>query len=363
MFHVVSRFARDDWWLDRAGARDAYLEYLGEASAAGGVEVLAYCLMSNHVHLVVVQGERPLERFTKSLHTGFAGWVHRSVRGRKARGAVFAERPRTLLVEKDTYLLELVRYVHNNPVRAKVVRRARSSDWSSHQAYVGEAQPPEWLRVGYVLERFGGSARKAAAAFGAFVDEGRKQERRPELSGALDASDAAAARRGLGDGHRVADGILGSDAFVARMVADGKRVTQALSARQSATRAGAVGRPTVRQVIDAVLAHKDVDPLELEERPRTQASASVKRLVVWLWVHEYAGKQIEVARALGLPSAMVSRYYGQALQAAGDYDQEATLVTVRLRKQSRTTARSKRTPTPATEDAQRVRYYVDVDET
>ena len=152
VFHVVSRFARDEWWLDREGARDAYLRYLGEASQAGGVEVLAYCLMSNHVHLVVVQGERPLERFTKSLHTGFAGWAHRGARGKKARGAVFADRPRTLLVEQDSYLLSLVRYVHNNPVRAGVSRFARSSEWSSHQAYIGRVEAPEWLRLGYVLE-------------------------------------------------------------------------------------------------------------------------------------------------------------------------------------------------------------------
>jgi hypothetical protein len=273
---------------------------------------------------------------------------------------VFAERPRTLLVEKDTYLLELVRYVHNNPVRAKVVRRARSSDWSSHQAYIGETQPPKWLRLGYVLGRFGGSARKAAAAFDAFVDDGRREGRRPELSGALDAADAAAARRGLGDGHRVGDGILGSDAFVARVIADGERVTQALSARHSHKRSGASGRPTVRAVIDAVLRHKDVDPLVLEERPRTQAAATVKRLVVWLWLHEYAGKQSEVGRALGLDSSMVTRYYGQALAVAGDYDEEATAVTALLRKK---TPKSTRKVTAATADAHPVRYYVDVDET
>ena len=70
VFHVVTRFARDEWWLEREGAREAYLEFVGSAVSKSDTEVLAYCLMSNHVHLVLVQGERSLERFMKSVQTG-----------------------------------------------------------------------------------------------------------------------------------------------------------------------------------------------------------------------------------------------------------------------------------------------------
>jgi REP element-mobilizing transposase RayT len=361
VFHVVSRFSRDEWRLDVAGAREAYLDYLGHAATTGGVEVLAYCLMSNHVHLVVVQGERPLERFTKSLHTGFSGWSHRHARGRKAQGPVFAGRPRSVLVDKDAYLLELVRYVHNNPVRAGVARFARSSDWSSHQAYVGRVDAPKWLRIGDVLSQFGSRTRRAAERFDAFVDEGRAEERRPELSGTSSRADLALVHAALGNGHRLSDGIVGSDAFVARVRGKGKRVADALSRRGSERRAGAVGRPTVRQVIDAVLRYKHVDAIELSERPRSRNSAGVKRLAIWMWVHEYEGKQIEVARALGLDTGVASHYYRQAVAAAGDFDQEATAVTAMIEARRGTKKTGK--VTPATADAIRVRYHVDVDET
>lgn len=361
IFHLVSRFARDEWWLERDGARQGYLDLLERTSRSTDVAVLAYCLMSNHIHLVVVQGQASLERFTKCVHTGFAGWVHRSQSRRKALGPVFAGRPRSLLVEQDSYLLELVRYVHNNPVRAGLVRYARNSTWSSHQAYVGRVQMPQWLRVGYVLEHFGRRATRAAKQFDAFVDEGRIQGRRAELSGASDAGEAAWVRRTLGDGHRVSDGVLGSNEFVTRVRKDVERVEAALTSRGLERRAGAIGRPSVREVIDAVLQLQQLDPIELQERPRGRAVSAAKRLAIWVWVHEYQGQQIDVARALSLDTSVVSRYYGQALQEAGEFDELATAVTALLRKRQRGT--KDRCVTKATQDALPVRYYVDVEET
>ncbi len=358
VFHLVSRFVREQPLLDREGARDTYLELLGKAAEKSDATVLAYCLMSNHVHLVVVQGEPPLGRFSKSLHTGFAKWVNER-RGRKAQGPVFAGRPRTLLVEEDAYLFQLVRYVHNNPVRAGVVRSARSSAWSSHRAYIGREVAPDWLRVGYVLDQFERDARHAAAKFDAFVEHGRKEPRRPELSGALDANEAATVRRTMGDGHRVSDGVLGSDTFAKKVRRDANRVQAALSTRGSERRAGALGRPTAREVIDAVLAHRGVDALELEKGPRSRTSAGVKKLAVWMWVHEYAGQQVEIARALGLGTSVVSRHYGDALRSAAEYDEEATVIVARLAKQKKHRA-PKRTAADA--DGVRVRYHVDVAE-
>ncbi|MFI5308181.1 MAG: hypothetical protein ACHQ53_12550, partial [Polyangiales bacterium] len=78
-----------------------------------------------------------------------------------------------------------------------------------------------------------------------------------------------------------------------------------------------------------------VDALELEQRPKSARSSGVKRLAVWLWVHEYAGRQVEVARALALDTSVVSRHYGEALAAAGDFDEEATAVKALLAKRKR----------------------------
>jgi hypothetical protein len=83
----------------------------------------------------------------------------------------------------------------------------------------------------------------------------------------------------------------------------------------------------VREVIDAVLELLELSAIELQARPRTQRCAQAKRLAIWVWVQEYAGQQIEVARALGLDTGVVSRYYGQAIALAGELDEQASAVT------------------------------------
>lgn len=335
VFHLVSRFARDEPWLDRPGARDAYLNAIGVALGQSDVQVLAYCLMSNHVHLVVIQGEHSLERFTKSVHVSFARWV-RAHRGRsQAPGAVFAERPRTLLVDREQYLPELVRYVHNNPVRAGVSRFARSSAWSSHPAYVGKASAPKWLRLEHVLDRFGKTPTSAAPQFDAFVDAGRKQPRRPDLSGAANHAEARALGRGLSDGHRLSEGILGTNRFVTRVQKNKQRVQAALLDHAVEHRSGAAKTPRLREVAKATRDLLEFDAAELKAHPRSARSVAVKRLVTWVWVHGCQGHQIDVARAFGMTTGAVSRHYGHAIANAVAYDKQSSAVMALLRKQTR----------------------------
>lgn len=360
VFHLVSRFARDDWWLDKWGARAAYLQGVERALQQCDAEVLAYCLMSNHVHLVVVQGEIALERFTKSVHTYFAGWIGKRWRPKgKSLGPIFADRPRIVLVDRDAYLLHLVRYVHNNPVRAGLVKRARQSDWSSHQAYIGRTSAPTWLRIGYVLDRFGKRASSAMAKFDAFVDEGRVDSRRPDLSGALDASEASLVRKQFGDGFRVSDGILGDEEFIRRVLSDFKVVDTALSSYKREIRRGAAERPRLRRVWEQVLESLEIDVIAFELRPRAARHVHAKRMLMWLWVREYGGKQIDVARFLGITTASASGLYGYVVRNAGDFDTEGSAIAIELEKRS---GKRSRRDSSVGVGVSRVRYHVDVDE-
>jgi hypothetical protein len=192
------------------------------------------------------------------------------------------------------------------------------------------------------------------------VNEGWGQERRAELSGAADAGEAAAVRARLGDGYRISDGILGSDAFVAKVTADAERVQAALSGRHTELRAGPVGRPSAREVYDAVLELLQLEPIEVENRPRGRRAARAKRLAIWVWLHEYGGQQIDVARVTGVDTGVVSYHYGKAMQTPGDYDEQATAVVALLERRRKPRPRAR---TSATAGAHQVRYLVDVQET
>lgn len=125
---------------------------------------LAYCLMSNHLHFAMLAGEQPLDSWAKRVNSPFANWLNKQ-RGRL--GAIFAERPSSRIVP-NSRTLDVIAYIHNNPVRAKVVNSANESTWSSHRAYVGAAAIPKWLHVEKGLRRCGFGGRPQA--FGESVD-------------------------------------------------------------------------------------------------------------------------------------------------------------------------------------------------
>jgi REP-associated tyrosine transposase len=99
MIHVISRFHDRRFYLDISGAREKYLELLGKAATTHDCRVIAYCLMSSHVHLVLQLGNDPLGMFTKKIHSPFSTWVNRQ---RKGLGTVLADRPKSVLVHTET---------------------------------------------------------------------------------------------------------------------------------------------------------------------------------------------------------------------------------------------------------------------
>lgn len=299
--------------------RAQYLDLLGKALGKTDAQVLAYCLMSNHVHLVVVHGDEPLERLLKPVHTGFALRLHRRQGRRKRQGPVFADRPRRVLVQDDEYLLQLVRYVHNNPVRAGVVPDAASASayWSSHRAYLGVSEAPEWLRIGYVLERFGKRRAAARQRFDHFVRAGASEGRRADLDGDGAEPVVERAREVLGDGWRLSDPIVGDEAFARRVANDVRAVHEAFAGGALRVPANARrDRPLARDVVDGVCAALELEPWEFEHRPKAMKSALARQLCAWIWVRHLGGKQIELARELRTGTWAVARWYGRAVELA-----------------------------------------------
>lgn len=128
------------------------LDSLGEASSRLGAKVHGYCLISNHFHLLIQQQEISISTIMRSLSTRYA--IRFNQKYHKV-GHVFQGRFRGIICDKHTYLLELIRYIHLNPVRAKLVEHPQDWKWSSLAAYLGLVRN-EWLYQRDVLELFGG---------------------------------------------------------------------------------------------------------------------------------------------------------------------------------------------------------------
>jgi hypothetical protein len=271
--------------------------------------------MSNHVHLVIKAGNEPLERLMKGINSGFAGRLNRRLDNRI--GPVFADRYKSILVEEEAYLLELVRYVHNNPVRAGLVRSAEEWRWSSHRGYVGLDEAPQWLNTGYVLTMFAKYPKTAREKFAMFVDEGKREKRRADLNGETSVSAARRFQQAVGDGFRISGPIVGSDEFQAKVLADICRAdTQSASLGGNVTIAESKQRPSLEELISVAGAVVGLEPWEFEQQPKKRKSALARQLIVWIWVRRFKGKQIEVARRLETSTAAVSKWYGRAVTDA-----------------------------------------------
>lgn len=152
------------------GGDDDYLcfeEIVARALERYDASLFAYCWMTNHVHLAIRIAEAPLGSVMGIVASRYARAKQRAV---ATTGHLFERRYRARLVDADRYLLALVRYVHLNPVRARMVADPRDYCWSSHRAYLG-ASCPQWLRIEPVLGRLGSSVDTARAAYRRLMSE------------------------------------------------------------------------------------------------------------------------------------------------------------------------------------------------
>ncbi|MSQ18615.1 MAG: transposase [Betaproteobacteria bacterium] len=169
VYHVTSRGnARQRVFLD-GDDREAFLATLAWVVERFGWLCHAYCLMDNHFHLLIETPEANLSRGMRQLNGVYTQTFNR--RHQRA-GHLFRGRFKGILVEKDSYLLELSRYIVLNPVRAKVVKHPGRYAWSSYRATLGVAPVPPALTIDRLLERFAKTRSVAQKRYAEFVQAG-----------------------------------------------------------------------------------------------------------------------------------------------------------------------------------------------
>lgn len=246
---------------------EAFLKALQTTRERYPFFLYAYVFMPNHFHLLVEVGEVPTSRIMQALLTSYARWFNRAHR---RRGHVFQGRYKAVVCDRDSYLLELVRYIHLNPVRAGLVRNPGAWKWSGHNEYMGTARRG-LIDPGPVLGELG-SPRK----YEAFLRDGLKGGYRPEWH----PGDAAP--------------FLGNETFVRRMA--------------KPRRLSSLRRPRPMKVLLKEVARRaGLDADTLLHRGRSAPIVEVRDQLIRRAVLEEGHRPVSVAAFLGCHASNVTR--------------------------------------------------------
>ena len=247
VYHVIFRgnggqpvFLRDD---------DRYRFYLllQEGSVRFGYRIHAFCLMTNHIHLALQVSDIPLYRSMQNLSFRYTRWINWR---EKRTGHLFQGRYKAVLVDGDSYLLELVRYIHLNPVRAGMVKSLGGYPWSSHSAYLGTETFP-WLTTEWVLGQFGSLSKQVRTQYERFMTDGMREGHRPEFHG-----------KGEPDSR-----LLGDDTFLERCLAGVVEIPCKLG---------------VQDIVAAVCCAYGIDEPSIKSPSQDRISSEARAVVGWL---------------------------------------------------------------------------------
>ena len=289
--HVIVRgIERRDIFLDNNDRR-LFLELLSKLLAETGTECFAWALMSNHFHLLLCPRVTKLSVFMRRLLTGYAIVFNLQ---HKRSGHLFQNRYKSIACQEDTYLLELIRYIHLNPLRAGLVKTIEELDsypWSGHAVLMGK-QELSGQRIDDVLILFGQRKKSARLTYREFVIDGIKQGQRNDLDGGgLRRSQGV---RNFGEYEAYDERILGSGEFVESLW----RETE-----PSEIHAPKISLDEIMQKAAEVLGHK----VELlRQRNRIIELADMRAAICWLAVRECNYSGVAVARALNMSRSGVS---------------------------------------------------------
>jgi putative transposase len=172
-YHVMNRGRRREKVFKGKKDYDTFTDLLKELVEDYKVRVAAYCLMPNHYHLLVQTPEANISRAMRHLNGVYTQRFNKMNHG---DGQLFRGRFKSILVDADTYLLELVRYIHRNPLESGIVDTINEYPWSSHKAYLSEAAKWDWLHKRYILSLFSMNRGERIREYKRFVSQETPEE-------------------------------------------------------------------------------------------------------------------------------------------------------------------------------------------
>lgn len=295
LHHVIVRGIERRQIFKSDRDREDFLKRLDQVVKDGQASCFAWVLIPNHAHILMRTGAMPLARMMRRLLTGYA--VSFNLRHQRS-GHLFQNRYKSVVCEEDSYLLELIRYIHLNGIRAGLVKTLRELDryrWSGHSVLMGYENRP-WQAREEVLSYFGRSQWAARKKYRQFIFEGISMGRREDLVGGT--KRGGGEKQDRGSRRRFDNRILGSSTFIEELLAEEERVTQErlLFKRK---------RTNVEEFINLVGKKFGVTEEEIIGRSQERKASKARSVFCYLGSRELGLTGRELARAFGLTPAAI----------------------------------------------------------
>lgn len=312
--HVMVRgIEKRDIFIDDLDRR-RFLRHFSELLIKTETACMAWCLMPNHFHLLLRSQKTKLSFFMRRLLTSYA--VGFNLRHDRV-GHLFQNRYKSLVCEEEPYLLELIRYIHLNPVRAGIISDAgelQSYLWSGHAVLMGKAELAGQV-TSEVLSRFGNNPLKARGKYLAFV---------------MEAADA-----GHRDRFGTEGGILGSylvrgkpgeESGDSRVLGSGDFVEQLWGEQEQEIPEFSISFPVLLQEVAAAF---DVEVSSLRHANKSHGTSQARAALCYLAMREFGYSGVALARALGITPAGVTLAAGRGEKIVKEEKYQGLLLRIR----------------------------------
>jgi putative transposase len=293
--------------------RYSFIDRLGKILEQTKTGCFAWALIPNHFHLLLRTGSYSVATVMRRLLTGHAIYFNRRHR---RHGHLFQNRYKSILCQQDAYLLELVRYIHLNPLRAKLVKdmdQLGKYPFSGHGIIMGKFDQP-WQDCKAVLAFFGKQLSPARRSYRAFVTRGIEQGRRNDLTGGglIRSSGGWAAVKAMRKAkvHMKSDErILGDGDFVAEILSQSNEAFESRYALQSKG-------VDIDYIAERVAQLLNMDVQQVWQPGKYQRLVTARSLLCFWAVRELGESMASLARRLGISTVAVSKSVDRGAQIA-----------------------------------------------
>ena len=303
LYHIIARgIEKSEIFKDDSDCH-AFLDRLGKVLTDTGTKCFAFCLISNHFHLLMRSSSIPVSSVMRRLLTGYALYFNKKYR---RAGHLFQNRYKSIICEEDAYLLELIRYIHLNPVRAGIVKTPGDLGdypFSGHSALLGRMSY-NWYDSLEVLYHFGNNKKRAVKKYLEFLSDGLAMGKDPRFGG-------GGLRRSLSfpsnfpkEKQASDDRILGSSDYVLAL--------QALTDKGS----DEISHENVGDIIKKVAKSHKLTPTQILGRSKTPKLSKARAEIAHTAVTKIGLSFAEAGRHLNLNRSTVARLVAKEGQAA-----------------------------------------------